>query len=99
MLLIGCGFTSLTLLHVAEELAAMPYLPIANWGHVGWKPTALAKDERGRPRPVVVANMPGCSRHFGVAAQLAEEHGLLRKDAWPPPPRCSSRPLHCWIWS
>ena len=55
----------LTLLHVAEELAEMPYLAIANWGHLGWKATALTKDEHGRPQSCVCLT---CRAVAGISA-------------------------------
>ena len=79
VLLIGCDFTSLSLLHAAEELAPSPYLPVFNWGHLGWRPSASLRDEHSQPMRVPLPHVPGCSRNFGVAQVLAKEHGLLRE--------------------
>ncbi len=77
LLMIGCGFTSLSLLHVAEDLGGAPYLRVFNWGYHGWKPTALVRRGRG-VRRVTYPSVPGCSRHFGAAEALAREKGLLQ---------------------
>jgi len=79
VLLIGCDFTALSLLHVAEELADAPYVKIFCERHLGWKPSARVKDVRGRPRSIALDNVPGCSRAFGAAQALAKKRGLLRE--------------------
>jgi aminoglycoside 3-N-acetyltransferase len=76
--LIGCGFTSLSLLHIAEDLAKLPFLPIFNWWHAGWKPSALVKSGRGVDK-IMYENIPGCSRNFGVAEDLARQRRLIRE--------------------
>jgi len=38
VLMIGCPFTSLSLVHAAEEVAQSPYLPIFCWSHLGCGP-------------------------------------------------------------
>jgi aminoglycoside 3-N-acetyltransferase len=78
LLMVGCGFTALSLLHVAEELGGAPYLRIFNWGYHGWKPTALVRRGAGVAR-VQDASVPGCSRNFGAAEALARRKGLLRE--------------------
>lgn len=78
LVMIGCDFTSLSLLHVAEDLGGAPYLRIFNWGYHGWKPTALTR--RGAEIERVKDDcVPGCSHHFGAAEQLARGKGLLRE--------------------
>jgi aminoglycoside 3-N-acetyltransferase len=79
VLLIGCQFRALSLLHAAEELAQVPWLEIPNWGHRGWRPTALTKDDRGRTVRVTFRHIPGCSAGFPRAQQLAEQRGLIHK--------------------
>jgi len=79
VLLIGCQFRALSLLHGAEEQAQVPWLEIPNWGHRGWRPTALAKDDRGRAVRVTFRHIPGCSANFPAAQRLAERHGLIHK--------------------
>ena len=79
VLMIGCDFTSLSLLHAAEELADAPYIKIFCERHLGWKPSACVKDVRGRPRSVALVNVPGCSRAFGKAQSLAKRRKLLRE--------------------
>jgi aminoglycoside 3-N-acetyltransferase len=79
VLMIGCDFTSLSLLHAAEELADSPYIKIFCERHLGWKPSARFKDVRGRPQSIPLDNVPGCSRAFGAAQSLAKTRGLLRE--------------------
>jgi len=76
--MIGCGFTSLSLLHVAEEIAKLPFLSIFNWRHSGWNPSALLK-RGGKIESVNFPSIPGCSRNFGVAEELARRRKLLRE--------------------
>jgi len=76
--MIGCGFTSLSLLHVAEEVANLPFLSIFNWWHVGWKPAALIK-RNGEIDKIKYPSIPGCSKNFGAAEELARGHKLLRE--------------------
>jgi aminoglycoside 3-N-acetyltransferase len=78
LLLIGCDFRALSLLHVAEELAPSPYLSIFNWAGEGWKSAALVVRKDG-PAHVEYDSVPGCSRSFHVAQELALKQGLLGK--------------------
>lgn len=77
LLMIGCRFTSLSLLHIAEDLGGAPYLRIFNWGYHGWKPTALVRRGRTVER-VKDACIPGCSHNFNAAESLTREKGLIR---------------------
>lgn len=77
VLMIGCGFNRLSLLHVAEELASAPYLEIFNWGYLGWLPTSRLKEKAGDVQ-VAYPSVPGCSESFGKVQLLAEKKGLLR---------------------
>jgi aminoglycoside 3-N-acetyltransferase len=79
VLMLGCGFRALSLLHAAEEIAEVPWLGIFNWGHRGWRPTALMNDEHGQVQRVGFRHIPGCSATFGVAQTMADENGLLRR--------------------
>jgi len=77
--MVGCGFASLSLLHVAEHLAQVPYLGIFCGAHAGRRSTALVRGCNGEPRAVSYPTTPGCSRSFGVAEDLAHRRGLLRR--------------------
>ena len=77
--MIGCDFTSLSLLHVAEALAEAPYLGIFNWWHAGLRPTALMKERGGRTAHVGYATVPGCGCGFVRVQSLAQRRGMLRE--------------------
>jgi aminoglycoside 3-N-acetyltransferase len=79
VLMIGCDFTSLSLVHVAEALADAPYLPIFCWFHKGWKPTALVRQNNGPAAVVDCGHAPGCSQRFDRLQRLAEREGLVRR--------------------
>jgi len=76
--LIGCDFTALSLLHVAEAVAESPYLGIFGWWSIGSKPTALIREKGGRILKVGYPSVPGCSRSFGRVEPLARKAGILR---------------------
>jgi len=79
VLMIGCGFESLSLLHVAESVAEVPYLGVFCWWHEGWKPEALRIGADGAVERVRYPRVPGCSRTFPVLQPDAERRGLVRR--------------------
>lgn len=78
VLMVGCAFRALSLLHAAEDLANPAWLGLFNWGHRGWKPTALMRGQRGAVVRVGFRHIPGCSANFIAAQALADEKGLIR---------------------
>jgi len=75
VLLIGCGFESCTLLHLAEYYANVPYLylPCAGFDSVGI--VALPNGDV-EERPVKI--IPGCSRGFPKLERSFRKAGLIR---------------------
>lgn len=79
VLMIGCGFESLSLLHVAESVAEVPYLGVFCWWHAGWKPAAVVARPGGAVERVRYASVPGCSWRFRVLEKETERRGLVRR--------------------
>ncbi len=75
VLLIGCGFESCTLLHLAEYYADVPYLHLPC---AGFEPIATVLLPNGdvEERPVEV--VPGCSRGFPKFEKEFRKRGLIR---------------------
>lgn len=86
IVMIGCNFAQLSLIHAAEELAQAPYLSVFPWWHRGWKPTAQIRQGRGTLR-VHYPAVPGCSRSFGAAQEW------LHRDERDMTRRCSCRAI------
>ncbi len=59
VVMIGCGFESLTLLHYFESLSALPYINSNCWSYMGIEPVSLSVDGT---YPVI--ELPGCSKGF-----------------------------------
>lgn len=79
VLMVGCDFTSLSLLHVAEAVAEVPYLGVFCWWHAGWKPDALRRRRGGATERVRYPSVPGCSGSFGALQVDAERKGIVRR--------------------
>lgn len=79
ILLIGVGFETLSLIHVAEAVAQVPYLNVFCWKHRHWSPYACVEAAGGRIDQVPVPEMPGCSSHFGVLEPAARQAGLVNE--------------------
>jgi aminoglycoside 3-N-acetyltransferase len=75
VLMIGCGFESCTLLHLAEAYAEVPYLrlPCATFDPVA----LVVRGEGGiEERPMEI--VPGCSRGFPKFEKAFRRQGLIR---------------------
>lgn len=81
VLLIGVGFTSLSLLHVGEVIHHVYYRDIFCWKHRGWQPHARMERDNGTVETVELREVPGCSTHFSALAPVAEQEGLIRQGA------------------
>jgi aminoglycoside 3-N-acetyltransferase len=75
----GTTGTTLSLLHVAEVVAGVPYVTVFNWGHVGWRSEALVERPDGSVATVPIDECPGCSENFGRFDVEAENEGLFRE--------------------
>jgi aminoglycoside 3-N-acetyltransferase len=75
VLLVGCGFESCTLLHVAETYAEVPYLPLAR---PGVEPIGLLR-RGGVIEEIPVGQPPKCSNGFPKMAALIRRAGILRE--------------------
>ncbi len=77
VLLIGCGFTSLSLIHVGESLAGVYYRDRFCWTHCGWESRARVCAPDGSTRLADLHEVPGCSAAFHRLEPLARQDGLL----------------------
>ena len=75
VLLIGCGFESCTLLHLAEYYARVPYLHLPC---AGFDPVAVRALPGGAVEEVPVEIIPGCSRGFPKFEAPLRQDGLIR---------------------
>ena len=75
VLLVGCGFESCTLIHLAEYYAQVPYLhlPCAGFEPVA---TVLLPGGNIEERPIEI--VPGCSRGFPKLEKPLRKRGLIR---------------------
>jgi aminoglycoside 3-N-acetyltransferase len=76
---LGTSSTTLSLLHVAEAVAGVPYLDTFCYGYLGWKGAAIVETNDGGVREVPLKDIPGCSENFGTFDQLMEKAGIIRK--------------------
>jgi len=74
VLMIGCSFTSCSLVHVAETLAALPFLDIPYPGYEISIETTHIDGKKMKFDPVEI---PGDSSGFGQVEALLEERGEL----------------------
>ncbi len=70
VLLAGCTFQSLTLLHYIENIAENSYTQINPWKHLGILPFAMCYDGLHK-----VTQIPGCSKGFNRAHNRIKELG------------------------
>jgi len=75
----GTTGKTLSLLHVAEVVAGVPYVNVFNWAHVGWESAARVEQEDGSVAIVPIEQCPGCSENFAKFDVEAEKEGILRK--------------------
>jgi aminoglycoside 3-N-acetyltransferase len=81
ILLIGCGFDSLSLIHTGEVLANAWYRDQFCWQHAGWKPRARVAAPGGSVREVELREVPGCSKSFFKLEPVARQEGLVHLDS------------------
>ena len=76
---LGTTATTLSLLHVAEVVAGVPYVKVFNWGYLGWESAARIEGEDGAVEIVPIEECPGCSKNFGRFDIEAEKEGIFRR--------------------
>ncbi len=76
---LGTNGKTLSLLHVAEVLAGVPYVEVFCWAHLGWQCAARIERPDGSVETAPVGQCPGCSNSFGRFDEEAEKEGLFRK--------------------
>jgi len=76
---LGTTATTLSLLHVAEVVARVPYVKVFNWGHLGWESAARVEEDDGTVDIVPIEECPGCSKNFGKFDIEAEKEGICRR--------------------
>jgi len=74
----GTNGNTLSLLHVAEAVARVPYLKVFRYEYCGWKNAALIERSDGKVEEVPLEQTPGCSKHFHRFDPLAEKAGIMR---------------------
>ena len=79
VLLIGCGFTSLSLIHVGESVSRVYYRDRFCWRHRGWEPKARVALPDGGTQIVAQHEAPGCSASFSRLEPLAHRAGIVAK--------------------
>jgi len=77
ILLIGCGFTSLSLIHVGEIISRVYYRDRFCWWYRGWEPKARVALPDGGIQIVAQHEVPGCSAAFSRLEPLACREGIV----------------------
>lgn len=75
---LGTNSSTLSLLHVAEVVAEVPYANTFCYGHLGWKLEALTERDDGTVAHVPIRENPGCSDSFGKFDELLAQAGITR---------------------
>ena len=76
---LGTNSKTLSLLHLAEVLADVPYSNVMCYKSFGWKEAALVEKDDGSTIEVPLRENPGCSEGFGKFDELMEEAGIAEK--------------------
>ena len=76
---LGTNGNTLSLLHVAEAIAPVPYATTFRYAYLGWRAACLTLGSGGEVKEIPMAGVPGCSEHFHRFDTLAEEAGIVRK--------------------
>lgn len=76
---LGTNSKTLSLLHVAEVIAEVPYVDAFGYGYIGWRSAALVEQEDGTVVEVAIKQAPGCSEGFGKFDDLMEQAGITRR--------------------
>lgn len=75
---LGTNSKTLSLLHVAEIIAQVPYADTFCYESVGWKPQAMVEQEDGTVANLPLKEIPGCSEGFGKFDELMDQAGITR---------------------
>jgi len=76
---LGTNGNTLSLLHVAEAIAEVPYLAEFRYAYLGWRKACLLQRPDGTVEEIPMTVVPGCSKHFHRFDALAEEAGIVRR--------------------
>ncbi len=76
VLLLGCDFTTCSLIHIAEAICRVPYLGKARYH--GYEQTLTLIDDEGREHRIPPRDPPGHSRHFVKVAARLQQRGRLQ---------------------
>ena len=76
---LGTNGNTLSLLHVAEAVAEVPYLSVFRYEHLGWRNVAQVQRPDGTTEEYPLKQTPGCSEHFHRFDALADEAGIMRR--------------------
>lgn len=69
ILLLGCGFESLTFIHTCERLCELPFISEFVWDGYGWE--AAGRVKTGDEEAIVpLLEVPGCSEGFGAVEEV-----------------------------
>ena len=73
---LGTNSKTLSLLHVAEVVAEVPYADIFGYEYLGWRSAAMVEQEDGTVIEVPVREAPGCSEGFGQFDEVMRRAGI-----------------------
>ncbi len=79
VLLIGVGQTRNSTVHVAESLAAMEYLRVTFMEGGSGEPAWYLDEPEGRPRKLVLREVPGSSEGFAILDEVLVRQGVARR--------------------
>ena len=72
----GTNSKTLSLLHVAEVVAEVPYVDTFCYEYLGWRPEAMVEQDDGTVVYVPIEETPGCSEGFGKFDEPIVEAGI-----------------------
>jgi len=75
---LGTDCETLSLLHVAEVIAQVPYINYFGYEYLGWKPAAMIERQDGSAEELPLREIPGCSENFGKFDDLMARAGITR---------------------
>ena len=75
---LGTNGNTLSLLHVAEAIAEVPYMATLRYAYLGWRKACLIRRPDGILKELPMTTVPGCSEHFHRFDTLANDAGITR---------------------
>ena len=76
---LGTNGETLSLLHVAEAIADVPYIDVFRYKHAGWRNVAVIRRADGSIEERPLVKTPGCSAQFHRFDVLADEADITRR--------------------